>query len=58
MNPGYADAIEAARESIMLTEDIVKVHDYAIVLIAGIISDLYGVETKRVMRDLTEKRRR
>lgn len=48
----YSEAVGIAAESIVLMGRHMSVHGYAVVLIAGIIGDIYEVETREVVKDI------
>lgn len=51
----YSDAVTAAARRIDESDEVKNVPSWPIVLIAGIIGDIYGVETRLVSNDI-EKR--
>lgn len=51
----YADAVTAAARRIHECDEVESIPSWPTVLIAGIIGDIYGVETRLVSNDI-EKR--
>jgi len=54
-NPSYSDALDAVVCGICEVNEFTIVHEYVVVLIAGIVADLYELETRQVLADIRER---
>ena len=52
--PSYSDALDAVVCGICEVNKFTIVHEYVVVLIAGIVADLYELETRQVIADIRE----